>query len=686
MSQQTNITTIVRIKEVLDHDTFLFVNIGDAHAGVEPSCRSGRSRPMALGGVDTYWRIKIEPEHREGKSKWSDKTNKEILSPRFLEGQRATFPVFRTSTNSILPAAIAINLGERHEEPRSIKDPVRLLVGFRPSADDQAETAACLFAGTLKSPLRRPVDAIEVAPREWIRSLDFAERSGFFELRIEKSAVPIWSIDSRSTPIEAGNGIVLFPEGVRFKGPHVRDFRTDEEVVQDTDRWLARISDSLNSSDEDRARIDELRGLLQKYAKETIQDREINDLSATLKILEKRPIFIDMLPEILARDKGWAKKIKAVVDARVQTIVNEFEARFTNEAAEKRKTILELDAVLTERRSALALIAERERAYRDSIADVERTISAKVTEELSARSANAVTSTATMEDLLELKAEIERLSRPREEVHEPVATNPSAFPTTSKNERLDQMRNLAKTPSMSASKLALAVSLASCGVLPVFVGSMSDRFAIRLGSCISGSFGAVVFCDPTLVSIGDILSRSNGNSASSAVDFARAHPDAMVAVILCGLTRAPCEFWLPAIFDGWRVGLLPENLRFFATASPDGIRVPMPKSLLASIVPLEISGDWNCTDTRSATTALWPYPRNISTAASELRGVVFDALDVPDKSLRSLLGDICRHADAIGIDNIEEFVGALRECVQWWGDDADAKAILTGYFRDFEER
>lgn len=689
MSRSPNTVSIVRVREVLGRDTVIVAEVADSLAGGGRSDRFGRSLQMAQGGVDTFWRIRAEAEAREGKacnalgaSRWPGlrADNGQAL----IEGKSVAFPLSVT-TNVFKPASHARSALEPYcSDILDIKDAVRLLTGYRPPSSVEAAPVDSLIVGTLESPLRRAVDAIELAPGEWIRASDYALRSGCYRVNpdIAKSAFPVWSIASGSRPIDVGNGIVIFSGDNVFEREYSRDYRSEDEVYSSAGQWLERIAKACDEDTGGRAQFIKLSEIIQSIYLSTCDEKEIKDLSATFSKLERRAELVEMLPKILERAPSWSERIEELATARIGLIVEKFEADFAVEVEEKRRAASELDDEIFERRNALAVIGERERAYRDVIATLDQVVSTRVDAELRAMRLDTLAATKT--ELLELKENLQELSRGRDRGVEPENKRiEGILPFADRTARLDQLRNLGRVSSTSVEKVTLAVSLASCGILPVFVGPGADRISIEIGKCISGDNFAAMFCDPTIVSVRDVVS-DGVNSISRAVAVARSKPDTTVAAVLCGINKAPCEFWLPGILNGWRTTLLPENLIFFASASADGIRVPLPQSLLPSIVPFEIPG----ASGRMPLAEGLPWPLIQPTPADsykELRGAIFDALDIPDRTTRSLVGELCGHADAVGVENHAGFIEAMRSCVEWWSNETDVRSRFSVYFTDGED-
>lgn len=688
---------------VLGSDSVLISDITE-HADPMLADRVVRSSLLARGGADSFWRV--SGESAEPKPKSMTKRDKRTISSPLMSGESVSFPIFDGSKPRPVPSKVfGLPAIEAQTDFKSFKEVTRLTVGYRPDREVAAELIDALIDGTLKSPIKGRVDAIDLGQGYWLRDTEFTERSGTYRFAtdIKKFAVPVVTLPIETSIIPAGANIVLFPEPPLFEHRGTRDFRAEEEVLESADAWLARISESLKSTNEDRARIAELRGLLTRYAEETVGDHQLNDLFATLTTLEQRPALVDALPEILNRNAAWSARVQAATDREVERKLNALESRFKAEALEKQAAIDALDIVLREREAQLSRLGERERAYRDTLADIEERVSDKIDSVIEKRIAEIKAEPhVDREEWLNLKGEVELIRDASKFEAEPVPTEApvvhdvrliSPRDILPRSKRIAALRALSSALSIDEAKLLLAIALGGAGLLPVFVGSDPDVVALALARSISDE-GVAIFCDPTLVSLQDLFAPTvtRATGLSTAIETAMAHPDILVAVALCGLTKAPCEFWLPALLDGQRSGYFPQNLRLFATVSSDGIRVPLPDSLLRAIVPIDIGADRSrLVDLPPPLTpaGAWPALPAMQTEESKnLRVGLQDLLEVSDRTTIAFLGKISNDCQASVDIAAIDLVPALKDCLDWLAavrGPTSPQHPSTKYFQQFED-
>lgn len=694
-------TAIVRVKVVLGSDAVLIVDIKE-HADVQSPERIVRSSALARGGTDSFW--KVSGENIEPKAKSTSKRDQPAPSSPLVSGQSVSFPTFDGTSIRPPPSNVFGPPSEAQTDIKSFKETVRLTVGYRPGRDVAAKLIDALIDGKLKSPIKGRVDVIDLGDGFWLRDSAFIEQDGAYRLAtdIEKFAVPVVSLPPEAPTISVGANVILFLDSPQFEDRGTRDFRTEEEVIQSADAWLARISDALKSTDKDRIRVSELRGLLTKYANETVEDNQLNDLFATLTILEQRPALIDVLPDLLKRNTAWVAKVQAATDEEVGRRLEALESRFREEALGKQEAIDALDVALRERQDQLLRLGERERAYRDSLEDIEERVSAKIDSAVAKHVAEIPAETnVKREEWLYLKTEVEHIKDRAKFDIEPIPAEPptatriagvSPREVLPRPQRTVVLQALASAASIDEPRLLLGIAFGGAGLLPVFVGSDADLVALTLAKSISDE-GAAIFCDPTLVSLQDVFSptAASARSLATAIETARAHPDILVPVILCGLTKAPCEFWLPALLDGQRSGYFPSNLGLFATVSSDGIRVPLPYSLLRAIVPIDIGVERaRSVDLPQPMTLgmTWPaWPTTPTEESRELRVALQDLLEITDRPTIELLGKISNACQALVDIEAVDLAPIIKEGLDWLAavrEPPPIKHSSIKYFQQFE--
>ena len=213
----------------------------------------------------------------------------------------------------------------------------------------------------------------------------------------------------------------------------------------------------------------------------------------------------------------------------------------------------------------------------------------------------------------------------------------SAAPTMANLEqRQATLQETAVATGLSTLQVA-AVIASSTETVPVILGADGAAAAVDIVTALAGERAAVVFCDPTRVSLADLLLDQN-SGLQAAIDDARRHPEILAAVALCGITNGPCEYWLPQIVEMRRAGRLPRNLAVVASAGTDGTRVPVPGSVLRHLFPLTPANP--ASPGAVAHQGAWPAPEGIEKSRLEAAlGVLIDAGlegSVLQKSARTL--------------------------------------------------
>lgn len=576
--------TVYRVEQIVAHNVAIITEVkdGEVHSG---KVRETRDSRIILGGKDSFWLV------------GGEKKDQKLV----VQKDYASLP---TPTTSILPMAARIqastvfdlpkivsgNLGTGNLEAVSFSTATRLSIGYSPRQGSSEELLAALSKGTLDIPIETVVSAIELRPGQWLTSSFNALPSGHYGLKQPSlRAVAISTLENRPDTIKLAQGLVVFVTQPKWSEPKKTDLRPEHEIFQSVERWLSRSKAALRLPDG--AGILTPTELLRLLSDRAVSEEEKADLAAIAGHLSKRAELADILPEILARDPAFRDKLTGFEESEKARLRAELEGRLRRETQVESSRLAALQSEIADAEAKLATLSHREALLRSETEKHEETLRGRI-----ASAAEAVRTESSRETAL-IRDEVARL---RDDVAQiaaaPVALTAGAMkrseemvpetpPVLASNEqRQKTVRELAAATGLKLPEVAAIVAMATV-IVPVLVGADASAAAVDIATALAGDEAAVVFCDPTKVSLADLLNDEH-SGLKTAIERANERPQTLAAAALCGITSGPCEYWLPQIVELRRVGRLPSNLALVASAGVDGIRVSIPDSTLRYLFPL----------------------------------------------------------------------------------------------------
>lgn len=588
--------TVFRVRQVSGHDMAIVVEVkdGDTGLGSGPP-REIRNGQIHLGGVDSFWLV-------TGVKK----------EPKFAaRHQEAPVGLFATTTS---PLAMRIKGSSQFEfssrlqglpgtgalDAVSVATASRLSVGFSPHDMSHEEIVTQLRQGRLFIPTRCKVDAIEVRMNIWMTSGFIRHPNELYGLSPQTSirSAPTVATDAKPSWVRLGDGLVVFNPQPRWSPPVHMDMRSDDEILKSAEEWLSRTA--IAASGEAGLSQANLSELMRARISGTVGDQEKEDLAAALRLISSRPSLLDAIPQMMARDPKWQVRILTFEQTEQERLREEIRQRLVAEAEEQEFRFVELRALVADAEQRLATTAHREILLRNASEQHEKALREKIEEAARGIGRNVSESARQLrEEFEQLRTEIRKVeqmistvtreapSREEVSVTSAIYAPPPVAPTAGAQDILRTIQELAKASGLTPSEL-MAIVLYSTEEVPVLVGETAAASAADIAYAIGGDDAAVVFCDPTHVSLQDIM-RDEAGGMAKAIENARSRSDILVPVALCGITSGPCEYWLPQLAEMRRIGRLPMNLAFVASAGVDGLRVSVPNSVLRYLFPIQVS-------------------------------------------------------------------------------------------------
>ena len=596
--------TIYRVRQLLAHDVAIIVEVknGDTNAGKVKETRDSR---MVLGGTDTFWLVGGEKKE-----------------PKFLVQQHhASVPVFTSGTSTVaskirasplfeLPKIVDENAGLGKFDAVSFASATQLDVGYSPQDADYERVVASLSKGTLHLPLEASVSAIEVRAGHWLTSGFEHRAGGLYALdQLSLRSVATAKLENRPHTLKLGGGLVLFASPAKWSELRNVDLRSDEEIRQSVEQWLARSKSAIKlSPDTEALQPLELLRLLEDLA---VSEDEKADLASVARQLAKRSEFADILREVLGRDPALRERLTAFESEEKARLQSELEERIRRETEAESARLAALRIEVSDAETKLLTLSQRETLLRNETEKHEETLRNRIASAAEAIMSASSRETATIRDEVALLrddvnqlaavAAVSPASAKTEQGGEMISA-PSKPAIASDDQMKKTFRDLAASTGLRIPDVAAVVATFT-EVIPVLLGPGSASSAIDIATAFAGDDAAVVFCDPTKISLADLL-HDEQSGLTTTIEKARQWPDMLFVAALCSITSSPCEYWLPQMIEMRRVGRLPQNLALIASAGDDGLRVPIPNSTLRHLFPLKPS---NPPRTGSAKfEGLWP--------------------------------------------------------------------------------
>lgn len=645
--------TVFRVMRLLGHDVAVICEVrdGDAHGKIWET----KDPKIVLGGLDSFWLV-------TGGKKEQKLVIERGETPLRL-GSPLTAPL-RASPLFNLPATFDLGSPGRHDAA-SFASVTRLPVAYSPRDISHEELVACLREGKLSIPSEKEVDAIEVRPGSWLTTRFERRPSGFYGLSPNTSAraVTVATLENRPETIRLPSGLVIYVTQPRWTPGKKIDLRPEHEILEAAEYWLSRAK-SAAASQSNSSLVD----LLRQHMASTVDAEERADLSAVIGLLGSREPLVELISQMLAREPGFQEKLREFEHSEKDRLRASLQSRVEEEIQSELARLSDIRAELVDAETKLALASHREALLRSEAEKHDDSIRARIAE-----AARDLTGEASRERQ-QLREEVDRL---RDMISQmsipPVHAAPiDPLPAGTQEEdapvqlgiatdeaRTSIIGGLSSATGMSVAD-AVSIILRSTEDIPVLIGSRSSAAAADIAAAIGGDDSAIAFCDPSRISWQDLL-RDKTSGLAAAVAKARAHPEVLVSVALCGITNGPCEYWVPQFIESRRLGRLPRNLAVIASASVDGMRVSVPDSVLKYFVPVLVPA--SARPARNLFAGAWRADLEVD------REKLAEALDLLSKSDGLENGALQRAAKILsrtpgGID-MHEVAAALLRHEEW---------------------
>jgi hypothetical protein len=677
---------IYQVRYVVSQDVAVVTQVREDGSHGEP--KEVRSPKLILGGVDSYW-LASSPAEKTAK-----------IAPRRLEKPvglpnlqaASAISLFKGNSGFNLPLDFESAAGTGKFDAVTFSSITRLTAGFSPSNLSKKQIIEHLRVGDLVAP-GTVIEAIEVNPEVWIRTgfTRFGNQRYGFAHGTRTRSVGIVRLANRPDTMRLPSGLVLFLDAPRWGPTTTADLRPEEEILRSADAWIARIASAVTEAPPDRT--EEAANIVRSWIASSISLDEKADLESAFSLLSVRQNLLSLVPQFMAADKEWQKRLREVGAAEEAQVRETIENSMRAETEQLASEIERLRAAADEARDGLEKLVLRETLLRDATREHDARLREMIADAARSVGQDAISATKRVEDdVAALRDEISRIEQihsqppaqqspenpPQEQLlnEAPQAVDSvdvliTIAPATKRRAIIEQV---ASASCLRAEELMASLAIAP-DAIPVLVGSSAATVATDLAFGIGGERSGVVFCDPTHVTLADLL-REDFSGFGEALKSARQTPDLIVPVALCGITRAPCEFWLPQLVEMRRVGRLPRNLLFIATAGTDGMRIDIPNSVLRYLFPLEIG------NTASAAEIVfegaWPLFEADGAKTRSALAAARDALPNGDNDLRLKMASILERVPEWTPAPASAIAGVLKREADWisaWRDRKDHQII-----------
>lgn len=597
--------------------------------------RETKDSRIALGQIGSFWLVSGEKKE----PKLAIEAMESSIFRKTWQPPQMVVDI-RAHAQFQLPETVEeFNDPGRHEA-RSFASALQLSVGFSPKDKDFESAVSHLRSGTLTVPTTADVTAIEVRPGGWVTTDITRSRANLYGFAPGKSirSIAVSSASSQLDTVRLSDGLVIFVTQPNWSFGEVTDLRTQAEIVEAAEMWLARARSAAESAP---GSEDDLAEGLRKYISHTVEADEKSDLIASVRLLATRDSLVDILPQIMAREPLLQEQLKAFEQSEKDRIRAAMQSTVEAELNEERKRLAAIQSDLVEAETRLSVATHRESLLRAESEKHDESVRTKLAE------AARQISTASIERTEHLSFEVEQIK-------EKIADLTRAVPILSPSEPLDvtnQDRTAADTPEqqqiersnalqistdegrsgimaalrqasgLSAGEIAGLIAYSTEGI-PVLIGAKASAVAADIVIAIGGDNAAVAFCDPTRISWHDLLQDETSGLALS-VAYARSNPETLVPIAICNITNGPSEFWIPQLIESRRIGRIPRNIAIIASAGIDGMRVSMSDSALHQLMPVIIPD--KARPVRKLFSGVWPFEADINrTRLAEARDVLSD--------------------------------------------------------------
>ncbi len=579
--------TVFKVSRILSHGVAVISEIkeGDSPAG---KIRETKDPRIVLGGVGSFWMLGGEKEEPP------------LILEEMEDPRRPDWSMISSLASSIrghsdfkLPPTVDAYDAPGRNKFKSFATVEPLTAAYSPRDIDFDEVVARLRSGALEIP-PGSISAIEVGQGEWLTTQFMRHPSGLYGLTPGTTARSLFvsKIDNRPDALRMQSGIVVYLSQPHWAFAQERDLRPRDEIIEAAESWLGRARTASKGYDRN-VTIEGLQNLLAS----TVDADEKVELSAALRMLADREDLLDIMPQMLSRDPAFQERLREIESDERERLRIALQSKLEAELKIEKDRLAELRSEVAEAETRLALAGQREVLLRAETEKHDETLRAKiaaVAAQIDVQANETVTKLqAEVAALREIVVQATTKLEPTVEVSEPnevviVAESdppPVAERKADEDARKSILAGLSSATGLTAGDI-VAILLKSTEDIPVLIGEKAPGVAADIVASIGGE-AAVAFCDPSRISWHDLMHDETSDLAS-VVARAKANPDVLVPVAICGITNGPCEYWIPQLVESRRIGRLPRNLAVIATAGVDGMRVSVPDSVLRFLMPVVV--------------------------------------------------------------------------------------------------
>jgi hypothetical protein len=581
--------TVFQVVEILSHGVALVAEMRGGDQGIG-KIRETKEPRMVFGGVGSFWLVTGEKD--EPKLVLEDVEELPNISLPMV-----SFPpsAIRASSEFELPATVEAFSTAGQRKTTTFVTVTRILAAYSARDITFDDVVLRLRQGRLNIPSNEII-AIEVAPGAWLTSHFVRLSSGAYGLSAgsDPRALTVKTIENRPDTMRLSSGLLIFLSEPRWSIASEKDIRPESEVLESAERWLSRSRLAANKAPDG----GDVTDLLRHYVATTVSEDEKADLSAAARLLAARQPILDIMPQILATDPAFQKRIQEFELQEQERLKEGLRSRVELEIEAEKARLDEIGARIAEAETRLAIAGQRELLLRNEAEKHDEVMKARIAEAARLLRDGAVDQSSHFRrELDELRNLVLQMPShpptvvvpPPEELSGPERPKNDAEIVESKaseDARKSIVAGLATATGLTRADV-IALLLKSTDEVPVLVGERASGVAADIVAAIGGEDSAVAFCDPSRISWQDLM-RDETSGLAAAVAKAKANPDILVPIAICGITNGPCEYWLPQFVESRRIGRLPRNLAIVASAGVDGSRVSVPDSVLRFLMPVEV--------------------------------------------------------------------------------------------------
>ncbi|WP_246780843.1 hypothetical protein [Rhizobium ruizarguesonis] len=587
--------SVYQVTQILTHGVAIISEVreGETAGG---RIRETKDAKVVLRGVGSFWLLTGDKDD----TKLVIEKPEDPRQPGWPMVSLLTSPIRGNSTFKLPPSVEAFDQPGRYDV-RSFATATKLSVGYSPRDIGYADVVARLRDGSLSIP-SNDVSAIEVKAGVWLTTQFVRNSSGRYGLAPGATARSLFvtAMESRPDMIRLPSGLIVFLSQPRWTFAEEADLRPENEVIASAEKWLARAKSASEAMGE---KAGEFVEVLRHLVASTVNPEEKADLTAAARLLAGRQSLLDVMPQMLARDPAFQERISEYEAAERERLKTELHAQLEAEVQSETSRLQEIRVEIIDAETRLAIADRREVLLRHEAEKHDEAIRVKIAEAAKHVQDEARARTDGMRKEMDMlwetvselaipaAATIEAPRLPEPEPAPPMQVEQPpevaiSIARADENARKSIMAGLSSATGISSADL-VSIMLRSTEDIPVLIGEHAVATAADIVAAIGGEDSAVAFCDPSRISWQDLM-RDETSDLAAAVARAKANPDVLVPIAMCGITNGPCEYWVPQFIESRRIGRLPRNLAIIASVGVDGMRVSVPDSILRFLVPFVV--------------------------------------------------------------------------------------------------